>query len=136
LPWFSGDAFGQWLDFNVGIRSNILELQTGDAQRLSTTCREYQAATTKCRLCFVMGWMAAVAIPFFWSFQQTLATLGVATWVVICWGVLPKWSLPDRTQDAEFLCRSHVHVYTYFPGDDKIDACYYCVCGKTEKARD
>ncbi len=45
-------------------------------------------------------------------------------------------SLPDRTEDKEFLCRKHIHVYTYFPGDGQAEACYFCACGKTEEVHD
>jgi hypothetical protein len=83
-----------------------------------------------------MGWIVVVTLPFFLSLTQTLTALGIATWIVVWRGVFPIWSLRDRTQDAEFLCRGHVHVYTYFPGDDRTPACYYCVCRKVEKARD
>lgn len=136
LSWFSGDAVGQSLDYHVGIRTNVVELPSEEAQRLSAACREYELATGKCYVYFAMGWVLVVVTSLFLTFEQILTALGVAVWVVIGWGILPRRTLRDRTQDAEFLGRRHVHVYTYFPGDDKIGACYYCVCGKTEKARD
>jgi hypothetical protein len=136
LSWFSGDAVGQSLDYNIGIRTNVVELGTEEAQRLSAACREYELATGKCYVFFAMGWVLVVVISVFLTFQQILLALGVAVWIVIAWGILPKRTLRDRTQDAEFLCRHHIHVYTYFPGDDEIGACYHCVCGKTEQARD
>jgi len=135
LSWFSGDAVGQVLEYNVGIRTNVIELPSQEAQRLSATCREYELASGKCYLYFAMSWVLVVVISLFLTFQQILMALGVAVWIVIGWGILPKRTLGDRTEDAEFLCRRHIHVYTYFPGDSKIGACYYCVCGKTEQAR-
>lgn len=136
LSWFSGDAVGQSLDYNVGIQTNVVELPSQEARRLNAACREYELATGKCRVLFVAGWILVVLASLFWTVEQLLIALGVALWVVVGWGVLPKRSLRDRTQDADFLCRSHIHVYTYFPGDGEIGACYYCVCGKTEQARE
>ncbi len=136
LSWFSGDAVGQSLDYSVGIRTNVVELPSEQAQRLNAACREYELATGKCYVYFAASWILVVVTSLVLTFEQVLIALGVALWVVVGWGVLPKRSLRDRTQDAAFLCRSHIHVYTYFPGDGKIGACYYCVCGKTEQARD
>jgi hypothetical protein len=136
LPWFSGDAVGQSLDYHAGIRSNVVELPASEALQLSVLCRAYKKAASTCDRYFVIGWILAVTVSFFFSYKETLTALAVATCIVVWWGVLSKRSLRDRTQDHQFLCRSHVHVYTYFPGDGKTEACYYCVCGNVEKARD
>jgi hypothetical protein len=122
--WVSGDAVGQSLDYHVGIRTNVLELPASEAQQLSALCRAYETAAGKCDVYFAMGWIVVVTIPFFLSFTQTLTALGISTWIVVWRDVFPTWSLRDRTQDAEFLYRNHVHVYTYFPGDDQTPACY------------
>jgi hypothetical protein len=31
----------------------------------------------------VLGWIFAVLMPFLMSFQDTLAALGIATWIVV-----------------------------------------------------
>src|ERR1035441_8113032 len=108
LSWFSGDAVGRSLDYNVGIRTNVVELPAEEAQRLSAACREYELATGKCYVYFAMGWILVVVTSLFLTFQQILVALGAAVWIVIGWGILPKRTLRDRTQDAEFLSRRHI----------------------------
>ena len=111
-------------------------MEREQAQFVAQKCREYVTATRQYHGYFVLGWIGAVALPFFATFQQTEIVLGIAIWIVVVWGALPRWSMRDRTEDYEFLCPKHIHVYFYYPGDKKQQACYTCLCGKTEIARE
>jgi hypothetical protein len=83
-----------------------------------------------------MGLVLSVRLEIVVRGRKNEILLGVAIWVVVLWGVRPRWSMDDRTSDENFLCPKHIHVYQYCPGDSKNDACYVCPCGKTEAARE
>jgi hypothetical protein len=136
MSWYSGDKPGQQIEFGLGVRNNILEVERAAAQDLSQKCRDYLKATARCRALFALGWVGAVILPFFATLRQTATLLAIGVSVVVVWGNSHRWTMRDRTEDYEFLCPSHIHVYAYYPGDAKQAECYFCACGKIETIRD
>src|SRR6185312_2391434 len=136
LPWFSRDELGRRLEFVLGARNNILEVPRNEAQRLPRLCKTYCEAAERTRFYFGLLWLAAVLMSFCVIARQNLIVLCIAIWVIVPWGILPRRSLGDLTEDFEFLCRKHKHVYAYWPGDNEKGPAYTCICGKVEPARD
>ena len=128
-PYFSDQLVDQQLSFWSGVRENILELPESATDELREWSRHYNEARSNFDLCFIITWIVAAAVSLTGSLGADIALMVVAASIAAYIGSNPSVMIADRTEDETFLGRAHCHVYSYYPGDEKADAHYYCVCG-------
>ena len=135
-PYFSDQLFDQQLSFWSGVRENILELSENAVYELKEWCRRYREARVNFDLCFIGVWIVVVPVSIAGNVSTDIALMMVAASLAAFIGSRSGVSIGDKTKDEIFLRRWHCHVYSYYPGDQKVDAHYYCLCGAVHEAVD
>ncbi len=132
------DIDGGWYHFRFrcGVSrmgTKFLKLKRERAYYVAEKYRDLLHARSLCQGYFALAWSIAIGLMFFVTFQQMGVMLAIAVWIVVLWGVLPKWSIRDRTENSEFMCREHIHLYSYYPSEEENNDRYKCVCGDEKK---
>ena len=135
-PYFSDQLFDQQLSSASGVRENILELPERAADELKEWCGRYHDAGIKFDLCFGATWIIVLIVSVAGTVAADIALIIAAATVAALVGSRPAVSIGDKTENLSFLSPTHLHVYSYYPGDDNTAAHYYCVCGVVRKAED
>jgi len=88
--YFSGDNLGQQLDFELGMRTNLMEIPPEAVRSIKDWCREYDKARNGFHAFVVLGSAVAIVIAATQSPSFSFALLCLATLALAYFGFAPR----------------------------------------------